>query len=155
MDIIGLHPGAVAWRTNIDNTDPYKGQAALVRRAGGGVELVVANGRTATSCVMPAEDAERLRQVLGGEDDPVQDLVVRLLEHSHEQTNHVTNQLLEAYQRERDEARAQLWALRHELEMLFSRGVMPTPEAIMRIVHEPDPALVQQSIDRASEGSLS
>lgn len=154
-DIIGLHPGAIAWRTDPDNTDPYQGQAAMSRRAGGGIELIVANGRTATSCVMSAEDAERLRQVLGGEDGGVRGLVVQLLQDSHERANHVTNQLLEAYQRERDEARAQLWALRHELEMLFSRGVMPTPDAIMRIVHEPDPALVQQSIDRANEGSLS
>ena len=77
MDILGLHPGTIAWRTNPDNTDPYKGQAAVVRRAGGGIELVVTNGRMATSCVIPAEDVERLRVVLGGEDDPVQDLVVR------------------------------------------------------------------------------
>lgn len=147
-DIIGLHPGTIAWRTNPDNEDPYKGQAALARYSGGGVELVVANGRMATSCIMPAEDAERLRQVLGGEDDPVQDLVVQLLEHSREATNHVTNQLLEAYKRERDEARAMLWALRAELGELFNRGVMPTPDAISRIVHKPSEALVQEFLDR-------
>lgn len=153
VDIIGLHPGAIAWRTNPDNEDPYKGQAALMRYGGGGVELVVANGRTATSCIMPAEDAERLRQVLGGEDDPVQDLVVRLLQDSHERTNHVTNQLLEAYKRERDEARAQLWALREELGILFEKGLMPTPETIMRIVHRPNGTFVQQYLEGEEQTS--
>lgn len=147
VDIIGLHPGAIVWRTSPDNSDPYRGQAALARRAGGGFELIVATGRMVASCIMPAEDAERLRQVLGGDDDPVQDLVVQLLQDSHEQTNYVTNQLLEAYKRERDEARAQLWALREELAILFSRGVMPTPDVITRIAHRPDERLVQQYLE--------
>ena len=152
VDIIGLHPGAIAWRTNPDNADPYKGQAALVRYGGGGVELIVTNGRTTANCIMPAEDAGRLRQVLGGENDtgPVESLVVQLMQHSHEQTNHVTNQLLEAYKRERDEARAQLWALREELRVLFQRGVMPTPDVIMRAVHEPDERLVRQYLERST-----
>lgn len=66
--------GSFAWKTKMYRESdelPYRGQAALVRRAGGGVELIVmpAPNTFFSSCVIPAEDVDRLRAVLAGEDD--------------------------------------------------------------------------------------
>ncbi len=83
--------------------------------------------------------------------DKALELMVSLMEYSHDQTTHVTNQLLESYKEERDLARAQLWAIRNELDELFSQGVMPTPSRIMRIVHEPDDRMVQLSLANMRE----
>lgn len=60
------------------------------------------------------------------------ELMGRLLEHSLGETQHITNQLMEAYQDERDEARATIQAIRSNVNNLLDGPYHPSTQAILR-----------------------
>lgn len=82
------------------------------------------------------------------------ELMVQLVQENYNQFTSVTNQLLASYQSDAYKYRAQLQVIREELEELFARGVMPTPDAIMWVVNYPDAEKVDNLIQAFHGGQF-
>lgn len=74
------------------------------------------------------------------------DLVLNIMESNSKRTADLTNSLMDSYKAEADLARAQLKAVRIQVQELFISGYMPTQFAIERALI-PNPALVDLIIE--------
>jgi hypothetical protein len=83
---------------------------------------------------------------LNGDETQALDLIINIMEANSKYTADLTNSLMDSYKAEAALARAELKAVRIQVQQLFDAGYMPTEFAIRRALI-PNPALVQDIIE--------
>ncbi len=74
------------------------------------------------------------------------ELAATLMERNATESAYLTNQLMDGYKKERDEARATILAIRDEIASLVAGKYMPTPKAIIDATY-PTNETIQYYID--------
>lgn len=91
-----------------------------------------------------AENAEQ--EIVEFLKDPREDeaipLMVRLMQHSHNETNAIMNQLRESDQREIKNLRSELALIRKHIESLYAGPYMPMPDLVLGALY-PNEELVE------------